>query len=75
MAVDAGGRADIDDRSPAAGADRGRRRLHAEERPGQVDRQHPLPVGARGADQVDAAQRYAGIVHQHVQGAESGFSE
>ena len=75
MAVDAGGRADIDDRAAAAVAHDRRRRLDAEERPGEIDRQHAIPIGARGVGEIDAAQRNAGIVDQHMQRAECTLGE
>ena len=75
MSVDAGGRSDIDDRAAAAVANDGRRRADAEERPGEIDRQHAVPIGARCAGEIDAAQRNAGIVDQHMQTAERTVGE
>ena len=68
-----GGRGDVDDRAAAAAlrriADRRRAMLHAEQRPGQIDRDRAVPRLERRVDDALPRDR-AGIVDQDVQPAE-----
>jgi hypothetical protein len=63
-------RGNVDDGAAAVLAHQGRGRLGAQERPGEIDRKHPLPVRIGGFQQR-REDRDAGIVDQRIQPAEA----
>ena len=67
----AGDRGNVDDAAAPAAQHHRRSGLGAQERPGEVDRDHPLPF-LRGGLQQRLEHRDTGVVHQRIEPAEMG---